>query len=679
MGFNFAKIDKNSQKISLIKYKTTMMQRFKYKIPHPTPIKTSGCISLIFTSLISTSALAVTPIDTVKEQQYNWQDSLNQQRLDTLINAQSAQSDASQTAPSEDNNAIQPKPIQPKPIQPEPTQQAVSDSMLAQPECLPFAQIQLVGMEDLNASTKTSLLHQAQSLQSESCITVDAANQLARQVTQAYVDEGYFKVNIASTTVSHDGSTHDGSTHDGLTAIVEWYVSPAKVVAIDSQIELPINRLFGDIIDKPANIAWLDQAVSNAERLIDGQLLLDIYPAGDDVRIELTQQGEIDPVSADIEWYYDPDDSYGHHKIRLHSTLRNIAGQADLTSISIEQGLTDSYGYDEDNQQRSASIYTVIPSGRWQLSALLAGSENERTTVLPNSVLTQTGDSWQANIRGDYTLSRDQNSITTAYGQLAHIEVTSAVLGSQLDNQSPTISSGRVGVTHTKLFTNPSGKGFVGGTTGAMVLDLSAEKAFGNHDNPATEAGLSDDYLRWLFTGYLTHSHPLKSSANLQFTHELQGQYSDDTLFGINKQSLGSRYTGVRGLANEYSAADKGISLRNTMSLSVPITSWPSLGRQRLYWSPYIGVDFGVVKDNTASVISSGNSASDSASERAGSGTIGIKLSGYDVTPKNVSKSWDMDIGISRPWVDYNQSTNTQSDEDRWRDTEISAAWKWFF
>lgn len=593
------------------------------------------------------------------EQQQVWQDTLQKQRIESLRQSNSQLDDTqNNTSPSTDSDV---------------------DTALETPtsSCLSVQRIELGSLPELGRADQQKLRQHAEQISnaaysqpmsteqmsvtgsSPQCISMTDANALVRDITQAYLDAGFFKISINPTTDQQGTST--------------WNIYIAKITDIDNQTSLPTPRLLGNIIGQPANMAVLDQAVSNGERIIDGQLLVDIYPVGEkgkDVRLKVSQQGQVDSVSTDMEWRYDPDDSYGHHQIKLHSTLRNIFGQADLTSVSIQQSLTDKYGYDKDNQRRSASLYTSIPNGRWQWSGLLAADEYKRTTRLPNSVLEQTGDSWQANIRGDYTFNRDQDSISTLYGQAAHQEVTSEVLGSKIDVQSPTLSSGRVGISHTKLFNRRSESDPNKVTTGAWVLDLSAEKGFGNHDNPATKQGLKDDYLRWLLSGYLTHQHTLLASGKnvgyWQMTHELQGQYSDDQLFGVNQQSLGSTYSGVRGIDNVYSAAESGITLRNTLSYEPMQTSWKSFGNQKIRWSPYIGLDYGVVKytDNTLS---------DDTSD-AMSGTVGIKLMGYDARGSSLNRSWQLDVSASRAHIDY---ANQQIDGTQ--DTEVSAAWQWYF
>lgn len=579
------------------------------------------------------------------EQQQIWQDALQKQRIESLRQSQSVD---------------------------ETPEDMIDETDSTSTDCLPVQRIELGAMPELSKKVQNELAQQAAQLSlapgfaepkqtnpaNTGCVSMAGANQLVRAITSAYLEVGYFKISIET-----------ASTEPGVST---WQVYVAKITDIDNQTDLPTSRLFGNIIGKPANMATLDQAISNGERVIDGQLMLDIYPVGNDVRLKVTGQGEIDPFKGDIEYRYDPDDSYGHNQIKLHGTLYNVFGQADLTSISVQQSLTDKYGYDEDNQRRSASIYTSIPNGRWQWSGLLAADEYTRTikSKSTNALIEQSGDSWQANIRGDYTFDRDQDSISTIYGQIAHQDVNSELMGSQLDVQSPTLSSARIGASHTKLFNNRSKSDPRKITTGALVVDLSAEQGIGNHDNPATAQGLSDDYLRWLLSGYLTHQHSIiasdKNIGYWQMTHELQGQYTDDKLYGVTKQSLGSIYSGVRGLDNAYNAAESGISLRNTLSFEPMQSSWWTVGTEKIRWAPYIGVDYGMVKDSETEL-------SDDTSE-AVSGTLGLKLTGYDVKNNSLDRRWLFDISASRANVDY-----ADKRYDGIQDTEVSAAWQWFF
>ena len=594
------------------------------------------------------------------QQQQAWQDAIIQQRIESLQSSQPAplsSASINSNAPSTHND------IEPN-VADAQTQQPITEEDRTTKQasnCLEVTKIRLQGLTGLDNKHRQTLKNQADKLAADNCVSLMEANRLARSITEAYLQAGYFKVNIHPQILVNAESN--------------WQVSPAKIVAIDNQTKLPTPRLFGNIVGQPANIAWLDQAVSNGERLIDGRLLLDVYPVGDDVRLVVSQRGHIETVDGDIEWYRDPDSSFGHHQLTGRVALNNVLGQADVISVSLQQSLADNYGYDRGNQRRSASLYANIPNGRWQWSTLLAGSEYDRSTALANSILKQSGNSWQANIRGDYVWSRDQTSITTAYGQLAHQEVSSKILGSKLDTQSPTLSSARVGISRTQLFRSADADKASNnalGMSGAWVVDLSAEKGLSLHDNPATKAGLSDDYWRFLLSGYLTHQHALTSGNSVQLTHELQGQYSQDQLFGISQMSLDGRYAGVRGLTHAPISASSGVTLRNTLAFEPNRLKWASLGQQSLRWSPYIGWDYG--RMNTATSATEG--AKESAdNEYAYSGTLGLKLTGYDQKMTSLNKRWEFDISASQAKAHYAAMRQV----DKRQDTEVAAALRLFF
>lgn len=618
------------------------------------------------------SPLNLSVTQPLNQQQQAWQDAIIQQRIEALQRHQPAPlspAAVDSSLPSTHNTS------KPNTADTQPQPPTTADAVATKPAsgCLKLSNIRVQGLTQLSKKYREALKSQADKMADDGCVTVIEANDLARSITEAYLQAGYFQVNIKP-------NAQNLSNNESI-----WQVAPAKIVAIDNQTSLPTNRLFGDIIDQPANIAWLDQAVSHAERLIDGRLLLDVYPVGDDVRLVVSQQGDIDPVSGDLEWYQNPNDSYGAFQLTGRVELHNVLGQADITSLSLQQSLSDQGGYDRDNQRRSASIYTSIPSGHWQWSALLAGSESDRTTPLPNSILKQSGQDWQANVRGDYVISRDQDSIVTAYTQIAHQRVRNEILGSQIDTQSPTLSSARVGISRTQLFqslTDSHTQTAAPSSSGAWVVDLSAEKAFGWHDNPATKAGLSDDYWRVLLTGYLTHQHALgnhqllsqgNNKGYLQLTHELQGQYSQDQLFGVTQQALDGRYGGVRGLSQASNSANSGMTLRNTVAYQPNQAHWLQLGAHQIQWSPYLGFDYGVLKDFG----DQGTEGSQQTQryEYAQSATVGMKMSGYDQRKTAFDKRWDLDLTASRARVNYAPARQVDKDQD----TEVSAALKVYF
>lgn len=606
----------------------------------------------------------------IGQQQQAWQEAIIQQRIEALTKDLSL---TQHKAPANTQHAKQSSVPQPTPATSTATAAApdaqvdadnmtatLSDRTVQQPKsCLTMQHIYLQGLGELSQKVAQRLQAEATAMSNDGCIDINEANALARSITDAYLQAGYFKVTI---------KPHTALEQHANPAVV-WQLQPAKVVTIDNQTSLPTQRLFGDIIGKPANIAWMDQAVSNAERLIDGRLLLDVYPVGEDVRIVVTQQGQITTFSGDLEWYRTPEDSYGHHQLTGRVRLHNLLGQADTIAASVQQSLADNGGYDRDNQRRSASVYASIPQGRGLWSALLAGSEYERSTVLPNSVLKQSGQDWQANVRGDYVLHRDQDSITTVYGQMAHQQVRSDILGSQIDTQSPTLTSARAGISRTQLFQSTAADSKVPPTSsGVWVVDLSAEKGLSLHDNPATKAGLSDDYWRLLLTGYLTHQHALTGGDSIQLTHELQGQYSQDQLYAVSQHSLDGRYAGVRGLVQAPSSAASGLTVRNTVTFEPNQLKWIRLGQQSLRWSPYGGLDYG-------RVTTSARQAQDDKTNHAYSATVGVKLSGYDRTTSAFNKRWDLDVSASRARV--NETGNNQTAKDQ--NTEVAAAFKVYF
>lgn len=572
----------------------------------------------------------------LNSQQQAWQEAINQQRLNSLQQNQKKQTTAL-TDPALAETTT--------------TNTSPSSSVLEEATCLPMQRLTLSHMEYLSKKVANKLHLQADNIAKDNCITVAEANELARQITATYVQAGYFKISIHPQVVNKDNT--------------QWQIHIAKVRQIDNQTSLPTSHLFGDILGKPANIAKLDQAVSHAERLIDGRLIIDVYPDNDDIRLVVTQQGEIDPVTANIELRHEPDEGYGHHQVKVNTTLYNTLGQAESISVAGEQSLGNKWNYDKDNQRRSASIYASVPYGDWQWSGLLAGSQYKRTTKLPHSLLEQTGDSWQGNIRGDYTLHRDQTSITTVYGQLSHQKVRAKILDSQIDTQSPTLSTSKIGISRTQLLKDSQQN-----NSGAWVLDASVEKALGWHDNLATQAGLSDDYWRWLLSAYLTHQHQWSKTGFVQFNHELLGQYSDDNLYAISQQSLDSGYAGVRGISKTPMSANSGITVRNTMSFEPVQQHWLTLNNQHIRWSPYIGVDAGMLKNTNEQNSTTGHTTND----YAYSATTGLTLTGYHKQNDTLNKRWQLDTSVSKAHTDY-----ALNQQDKSPDAEFSTSLQLFF
>ncbi|QPB41740.1 ShlB/FhaC/HecB family hemolysin secretion/activation protein [Rodentibacter haemolyticus] len=441
--------------------------------------------------------------------------------------------------------------------------------------CLPFDEIELRGITLIPTEPLLPPLGE--------CINEGYLNQLSKNVTAAYLKAGYLHNPFQ---FQSDGSRRL------IMQVVEGKL--AKISGEDQIINAEM--LFPHLIGKPLNVRDLDQGLDQTNTLLGSTVTVDVYPDSQG-NIELALQNTYrQRLSGRLSV-----DNYGNKSTgewigRGYVNIDSPFGLSDSLSLSGSHSLRSGfYPYN-----RSVALYYSVPYGYWRFSTFGSISQYKADLALNRTTLPQHGRTWQWGGRVENVFHRGTNSISTAYVQFDHINAQNGLADVIYEIQSPTITSGTIGLNHLQLREN-----------GLILTDMSYEYGKPSYRNnlerfykPYHKFNVSLDYIQYRhFFGQDFRQH-----------HRLQGQYSRQFLPSLKQQDLLDRYN-VRGFRHFSSSTEKALSLQNTLFWVKQWENWQI--------EPYVGIDMGIQRNVSTN---HAQEYTPSHSTKAISGVIGLQL-----------------------------------------------------
>ncbi|BFU60515.1 MULTISPECIES: ShlB/FhaC/HecB family hemolysin secretion/activation protein [Rodentibacter] len=445
--------------------------------------------------------------------------------------------------------------------------------------CLPFDEIELRGITLI--PTEPLLPPPGK------CINEDYLNQLSQNVTAAYLKAGYL----------HNPFQFQS---DGTRRLIMQVVE-GKLTKISGESSIVnAKMLFPNLIGKPLNVRDLDQGLDQTNSLLGSTVTVDVYPDSQG-NIELALHNAYQQrLSGRFSVDNDGTKSTGEWIGRGYVNIDSPFGLSDSLSLSGSHSLRSGfYPYN-----RSLALYYSVPYGYWRFSTFGSMSQYKADLTLNQNTLVQHGKTWQWGIRAEKVFHRGTNSVTTAYAQFDHLNAKNGLADVIYEIQSPTITSGTIGLNHLQLREN-----------GLILTDISYEygKPSYRHNleqfyKPYHKFNASLDYIQYRYFFGQT----------FRQQHRLQGQYSQRLLPSLKQQDLLDRYN-VRGFRTFSSATEKALSLQNTL---VWVKQWKN-------WQiePYAGIDMGIQRNVSAN---HAQEFTPSHSTKAISGIVGFQLQQKD-------------------------------------------------
>lgn len=268
----------------------------------------------------------------------------------------------------------------------------------------------------------------------------------------------------------------------------------------------------------------------------------------------------------------------GQRQASLNFAFDNLLGVNDLFSATL--------GSDAQNEAqwrgtRSHNLQYSLPWGNWNVSLADSTSHYHQTIQGVNQTFGSYGDSWNQEIKIERLAHRDAVSKSNLQLRLLHRYTRSYIENVEIINQRRRTAAAELGLTHRRYL-------------GSAQLDLSLAHRqgvplFGGQSNaPGLEPdGPTLEYR--IDTVDLSLSAPFHLAEQpLRWLAAFHSQSTRDSLYAADYLAIGNRYT-VRGFNGESTlAGDSGFYLKN--ELEIPLTLLGQAGQ-----ALYAGLDHGRV------------------------------------------------------------------------------------
>jgi hemolysin activation/secretion protein len=315
----------------------------------------------------------------------------------------------------------------------------------------------------------------------------------------------------------------------------------------------------GDLL----NLRDIEQALEQMKRVPSQDVSIDIAPG--------EQPGQSDlvvTVKRARPWHVvaSLDDSGSRATGRLQAGLNlgidNPLALNDVLSLGYNHDVYHSVGHGTQGQSGSYSL----PWGKWLFTLASYGYRYHQTVEGSAQTFLSSGTSRTTDLTAQRMLYRDATSKTSVEMRVGKRWAHSYVEDTEIDSQRRDVSTAEIALLRRQFL-------------GPAQLDLRLAERYGVHwfggqrDTAGHQA--NQPTLGYALTTFdATLGMPFTiGKVPVQWTSELHGQRSGDTLYGSEFITIGGRYT-VRGFDGEQTlAAERGWYWRN--SFGVPLGHWP--------------------------------------------------------------------------------------------------------
>lgn len=452
-------------------------------------------------------------------------------------------------------------------------------------QCLPYKGLRFRGVKLVD--------HRSFVPTHQHCLNEESLNKLSRDLTQAYLKQGYF----------HTPFHFEADRKNRLVMVVK----EGKTSKLSTESKrINFKTLLPNAIGKPLKIYDLDQALDQANRMNGSQVTVDVLPyENGDIELNFAND-EQNRITGFIGIDNFADKHYHRWQNRLGLNIDSPLGLSDTINLTAAHTLDGLSEY-----QRSASLYYGLPYGYWNFDAFAAVSEYRRQIPLQSDEVEQRGRTIQTGIGANYTFHRGSNHISSLSLNLERIDSKQRFADTVLALQSPKLTAYKVGFNHLQLFPQ-----------GALNIEVNYKhglKWFNALPNQGKDQP-EGQYGKWQADIYYQQYHQWQGEIFRQ-SHQLALQHSRNYLPAIEQADLTGRYA-VRGLQKISYSAEKSAILRNSLA-------WQK-SFKKVQIEPYVALDIGAVK----------NSSDDVSAKRALSYALGMSIA--------QSKQWNAQIEWAR-------------------------------
>ncbi|NOI81670.1 ShlB/FhaC/HecB family hemolysin secretion/activation protein [Vibrio tubiashii] len=536
------------------------------------PLKLSNILCIFVYLLWAKLAVANTPLGPLATQDIERQ---QQERLESL---------------NESNESLQK--LIPSQVIPDPEFEA--DSTCVQIEAITFS-----GNKIYDNSTLKSI-----SEFKPGCITLTQINEYLRLISNHYIEAGYVTSRAFMTPQDLSSGVLNIVILEGKVEKVLW----------NGEERQWLKMAFPMIADTVLNLRGIEQGLDQINRLSRYNATIKLLPSskqGYSVVDLQTAEGQLGSIG--VGFSNSGQKSTGEEQIAINLSGENFFKWLDKWTLSA----TQSAAFVDSKQSDSLYLGVDVPIGYWNVGYRTSYSTYKTTFTNSGFTFDSSGKTNNYYLDSKWLFFRDGTSKSALKLTASHRREKNYILGNLVEASSRNLSMLSLAWEHSTRV----GGGFL---TVSPNISIGTDW-FGGEENLSSDPSVAKAQFR---KGMLTGSYTYPFTPKLTLISTLFGQWTNDTLYGSERVSIGGEYS-VRGYKGTSLSGDEGYYWRNDVTYQ--IGQWP-----------YVGAISAQVAVDTGSI------AEDSEDQYEGGSLMGSSFA-LRTSQKHASSSFTLGLPIAAP------------------------------
>lgn len=400
------------------------------------------------------------------------------------------------------------------------------------------------------------------------CIGLNTINEYLRNISNHYMQAGYVTSRAFMTPQDLSGG------------VLQLVILEGKVekVLFNGQESGALDMALPDSSGKVLNLRDIEQGLDQVNRLSRYNAQIKLLPSAlQGYSIVDIQSAPHKFGSVGAGFNNSGQKSTGEQQISLSVTTDNLFKLLDQWSLTA----TKSAAYIDSKDSESLYLGVDIPYGYWNVGFRTSYSTYHTTFTNQGFTFDSSGQTNSHDLDIKWLLFRDSISKSSLRASVKHRREKNYILGSLVEASSRNLSATALSWEHSTRL--------AGGFLSAAPKIAIGTDWFGGEETLSNDPALPDaEFVK----GSLTASYTYPIAPSVTMTSTLFGQWSNDTLYGAERISIGGEYS-VRGFKGTSLSGDEGYYWRN--DLTYRIGQWPYIGQI----TTVLALDTGtIVEDN---------------------------------------------------------------------------------
>ncbi|MBA3581715.1 MAG: ShlB/FhaC/HecB family hemolysin secretion/activation protein [Gammaproteobacteria bacterium] len=383
-----------------------------------------------------------------------------------------------------------------------------------------------------------------------SCVSFERINQLLRDITAFYFDQGYI------TTRAYLPEQDIGA------GVLIVHVVEGKTTTIgfsDTRIKSAgsIYTAFPGLIGAPLNLRDIEQGLDQMNRLQSQKTRVEFLPGDNpgETRVMLDRI-TTSPYQFRLQYDNSGQESTGIEQMSLFAGMDTPFNINDYTYIYVQSDIEDA---STEQESKNIAWHYDLPWGYWLVGIDSSQFKYQSPVEGRLQRFISSGINNSTSLFFNYLLTRDRSSKNRIKLKLQRDSTKNFIEDVKLDTSSRVLSTASLEISHQHFLPNNQEITF-SATYHQGIRAWDAEK-----DDPnAVDVPLAQ------FEKYTTNTSYTKNTGiknvPVNFSSTLRTQYSADPLFNSEKMSVGSQFS-VRGYKEKSISGEKGGIWRNDVTI----------------------------------------------------------------------------------------------------------------